>query len=94
MAIIVLLFGHDPRALRTMYLICIPVTVPGLARHAVLLNPPKSSHSSQILSRQQSSPISPVAATLMDLLAGIANKRLTPWVNPLDATLTKNTGEC
>src|ERR1700694_5992243 len=28
----------------------------------------------------------------MDLPASIANKRLTVWLNPLDATLTKNTG--
>src|SRR5467141_3284266 len=35
-----------------------------------------------------------VAVTLMDLLASIANKRLTAGVNPLNATLAKNTGEC
>src|SRR5258708_22041778 len=28
----------------------------------------------------------------MDLPASVANKRLTAWLNPLDATLTKNTG--
>src|SRR5713226_137457 len=36
--------------------------------------------------------LSPLAATLMDLLASVANKRLTAWLSPLDATLTKNTG--
>jgi hypothetical protein len=38
--------------------------------------------------------LSPLAATLMDLLASVANKRLTVWLSPLDATLTKNRGEC
>ncbi len=28
----------------------------------------------------------------MDPLASVANKRLTAWLTPLDATLTKNTG--
>src|SRR6266478_8889431 len=37
-------------------------------------------------------PISPLDATLMDLAASVANKRLTAWLNPLDATLTKNPG--
>src|SRR5713101_9883060 len=37
--------------------------------------------------------LSPLAATLMDLPASVANKRLTPQLNPLDATLTKNMGE-
>ncbi len=35
---------------------------------------------------------SPLAATLMDLPASVANKRLTKELNPLDATLTKNRG--
>src|SRR6266404_4440054 len=69
------------RALRTM-----------LARQAVLLTPPKSSHPSQLLYRQQSAPISPLAATLMNLPASVANKRLTVGLSPLDATLTKNRG--
>src|SRR5712664_2796650 len=38
------------------------------------------------------SSLSPLAATLMDPPASVANKRLTVWLNPLDATLTKNTG--
>ncbi len=37
-------------------------------------------------------PISRLAATLMDLPASVANKRLTAWLSPLDATLTKNRG--
>src|SRR6266404_434001 len=37
--------------------------------------------------------LSPLAATLMDFLASVANKRLTVQLSPLDATLTKNTGE-
>jgi len=36
--------------------------------------------------------LSPLAATLMDLHASVANKRLTSWLSPLDATLTKNGG--
>jgi hypothetical protein len=28
----------------------------------------------------------------MDLLASVANKRLTAWLSPVDATLTKNRG--
>src|SRR5260370_16523926 len=46
----------------------------------------------QLLSRRQPASISPLAATLMDLLASVANKRLTAELNPLDATLTKNRG--
>src|SRR5580700_2912667 len=63
-----------------------------LARQVVLLTPPTSSHPTQLLSRQQSVSVSPLAATLMDLPASVANKRLTPRLNPLDATLTKNGG--
>jgi hypothetical protein len=36
--------------------------------------------------------LSPLAATLIDLPASVANKRLTVSLNPLDATLTKNAG--
>src|SRR5260370_8916721 len=46
----------------------------------------------QLLSRRQPASISPLAATLMDLPASVANKRLTAELNPLDATLTKNQG--
>ncbi len=63
-----------------------------LARQVVLLTPPKSPHPSQLISRQQSAPVSPLAATLMDLPASVANKRLTAWLSPLDATLTKTGG--
>ena len=62
-------------------------------RHAVLLTPPpKSSHPSQSLPRQQSASLSPLAATLMHPPASVANKRLTVGLSPLDATLTKNRG--
>src|SRR5260370_42020148 len=37
-------------------------------------------------------PLSSLAATLMNLPASVANKRLTPYLNPLDATFTKNRG--
>src|SRR5713226_5224640 len=36
--------------------------------------------------------LSPLAATLMEPPVSVANKRLTEWLNPLDATLTKNRG--
>ena|SRR5260370_11290109 len=58
-------------------------------RHAVLLTPPKSSHLSQLLSRQQSATVNPLAATLKNLPASVANKRLAAGLSPLDATLTK-----
>ncbi len=37
-------------------------------------------------------PLSPLAATLTDLPASVANKRLTAWLSLLDATLTKKRG--
>jgi len=40
----------------------------------------------------ENSPVSSLAATLMDLPASVANKRLTTRLSPLDATLTKNRG--
>ncbi len=63
------------------------------ARHAVLLTPLESSHPKALLSRQPQPPISPLAATLMNLLASAANKRLTVELSPLDATLTKYRGD-
>src|SRR6266851_2551006 len=62
------------------------------ARQAVLLTPSNSIHQSRLLSRQHFAPISPLDATLMDLPASVANKRVTSWLSPLDATLTKNRG--
>src|SRR5713226_7255046 len=61
-------------------------------RHAVLPTPPRSSHPRCLLYRQHLACVSPLAATLMHPLASVANKRLTAWLNPLDATLTKNRG--
>src|SRR6266850_6838825 len=63
------------------------------AGQIVLLAPPKSSHPTQLLPRQYFAPVSPLAATLMDLPASVANKRLTARLSPLAATLTKNRGE-
>jgi hypothetical protein len=63
-----------------------------LARQVVLLTHPKSSHPFQLLSRQQTAPVSPLPAILMDLPASVANKRLTASLNPLDAILTKTWG--
>src|SRR6266403_1060769 len=57
------------------------------------LIPSESSAPTQLLSRQHFVRISPLAATLMDLPASVANKRLTAELSPLDATLTKNRGE-
>src|SRR5712664_21857 len=80
------------RAPRTMCAFCIPVSVPGPARQAVLLTPPRFSHPSRLLSRQHLACVSPLAATLMHLPASVANKRFTARLSPLAATLTKNTG--
>jgi hypothetical protein len=62
------------------------------ARQVVLPTSLKSSHPAQLLSRQHSAPVSPLPAILTDLPASVANKRLTPKLNPLDSTLTKNRG--
>src|SRR5713226_1341886 len=63
-----------------------------LARPAVPLTPPKSFHPFPLPSRQPSAPVSPLAATLIDLPASVANKRLTVRLSSLDATLTNNRG--
>src|SRR6267378_6374805 len=62
------------------------------ARQAAPFSPPNLSHPLALLSRQQCAPVSPLAATLMDLLASVAYKRLTAGLTPLNATLTKNRG--
>src|SRR5438445_7722399 len=64
------------RALRTM-----------LARQVVLLTSSEFFHRTQLPSRQQSTAVNPLAATLMDFPASVANRRLTPGLSPLDATL-------
>ena len=61
-------------------------------RHAVHITPSESSDHIQLLSRQHSVRVSPLAATCMVSPASVANKRLTAGVSPLDATY-KNTGE-
>src|SRR5947209_24808 len=48
---------------------------------------------SPLLSRQQIAPLTPLAATLIDFPASVANKRLTTGLSPLAATLTINIGE-
>ncbi len=63
-----------------------------LARQVVLLTSSESFHPTQLPSRQQSTAENPLAATLMDFPASVANKRLTSGLSPLDATLTKNRG--
>src|SRR6266850_2044182 len=62
------------------------------SRCAVILTPSRSSHPTQLLSRQHSAPISPLAATLMDLPTSVANKGFTRSLSLLAATLTKNRG--
>src|SRR6266446_9404868 len=66
--------------------------LPMRARQVVLLASPKSSHPRPLLFRQHFIPLSPLAATLMDLPASVADNRLTARLSPLAATLTKNRG--
>src|SRR5882762_5364863 len=66
--------------------------LPMRARQVVLLAPPKSFHPRPLLSRQHFIPLNPLAATLMDLPASVADNRLTARLSPLAATLTKNRG--
>src|SRR6266403_3752643 len=51
----------------------VPLTM--CARQAAPFSPPNLSHPLALLSRQQCAPVSPLAATLMDLHASVANKR-------------------
>src|SRR6267142_1916860 len=60
-----------------------------LARQAVLLTSSEFLHPTKLLSRRQPIPVSPLAATLMDLPASVANKRLAALLSPLDSALTK-----
>jgi hypothetical protein len=62
------------------------------ARQVDLLTPPIYSYLFQSLSRQHQAPVSPLPATLTNLPACIANKRLTLKLNPLDPTLIKKRG--
>jgi hypothetical protein len=62
----------------------VAASVPSRSPHSALKKCPKVA---QFLCN-----VSPLEATLMDLLASVANKRLTAWLNPLDATLTKSIG--
>ena len=55
-------------------------------------NSSKISHPRPLPSHQHFVPVSPLAATLMESPASVANKRLTARLNPLAATLTKNRG--
>src|SRR5229473_716817 len=79
-----------------MDLACSPIMG---ALQAILLTPSKSSVPIQLLSRRQSAllhpeprRVTPLAATLTQPPLSVANKRLTVWLSPLDATLTKNRG--
>ncbi len=49
-------------------------------------------HYTPTLSEVYNPALTPLAATLMDFPASVANKRLTAGLSPLAATLTKNTG--
>src|SRR5271155_4517813 len=63
------------------------------SRRVVLLSPSVPIHPRQLPSCQQSASINPLDATLAGSLASAANKRLTKYLSPVDATLTKNQGE-
>jgi hypothetical protein len=69
-----------------------PATRLMLARKVVSQTFPESLHLITLPSRQHRAPISPLSATLTNLLASVANKRLTENLTRLDATLTKNWG--
>ena len=62
------------------------------SRRVVLLTPSVSFHPRQLPFCQQSAPVNPLDATLINLPASVANKRLTANLSPLDATLTRNGG--
>jgi hypothetical protein len=62
-------------------------------RPNAIQSPSKACHTRPLPSRQHRAPLSPLSATLMDHPASVANKRLTAYLTPLDATLTKKRGE-
>jgi hypothetical protein len=64
----------------------------GRARQTVLPTPPRSPHPRPLLPRQHRTPVTPLTTTLTNLPTSAANKRLTPKLTPLNATLTKNRG--
>src|SRR5258706_9481521 len=63
-----------------------------VARQAVPLTPSESLGLAKLLSGQQLSRLTSLAATLVDSTASVANRRLAARLTPLDATLTKNMG--
>jgi len=69
-----------------------PSNLPTCQHENDVQTPSNSSHPWPLLFRQHNASISPLAATLMESPANIANKRLTANLTPLDATLTKNSG--
>jgi hypothetical protein len=69
-----------------------PSNLPTCQHENDVQTPSNSSHPRPLLSRQHRAPASPLAATLMDLPASVANKRLTAKLTPLAATLTRNRG--
>src|SRR5580704_3929808 len=69
-----------------------PSNLPSCQHENDVQTPSNSSHPWPLLSRQHHDTVSPLAATLMNLPASVANKRLTAKLTPLDATLTKNRG--
>src|SRR6266478_265429 len=62
------------------------------ARQAVPLTPSESLSFAKLLSGQQLSRLTSLAATLVDSAVSVANKRLTARLTPLDAAHTKNPG--
>src|SRR6266478_6129031 len=60
------------------------------SRIRVLSEHRESTYPSQVVTcRPHFAPISPLAATLMDLPASVAGKRLTAWLSPVDDTYKK-----
>lgn len=53
---------------------------------------PSPARLTKLPSCRQTAPLTPLAATLMEFPASVANKRLTAGLSPLAATLTKNIG--
>src|SRR5947209_20598842 len=75
-----------------MCVLCIPVSLPGLARHAVLIteHAPKHAHPERASRAEGSFPTAsfPRPAHLSPLLS----RQQPAWLTPLAATLTKNRG--
>jgi len=63
------------------------------ARQVVLLTSPNSFHLPQLLSRQQSVPVTVFGINTYSIPTSVHSRELTERLSPLDATLTRNRGE-